>query len=227
MTVSNNKHNQDYTEKEEVYFDSARMDIIAILPDQINKVLEVGAGTGATLGYIRDKWNVTKTVAIEPFASAAKLAEKHVDLVLNKAVEDVGVGDLGDAPFDLILCLDVLEHLKDPWSEVEKLTQLLSPGGKMIASLPNVNHFSVILPLIFKNEWTLTDAGILDRTHLRFFVKTTAVELMASPDLELVDICTNLPWRGGLTPIINRLTLRLFERFFAQQYIITVQKKLQ
>ena len=218
------KHHQNYTEKDDLYFDRARMDIISIIPTHIKKVLEIGAGTGATLGYIRTNWKTVKTVAVEPFTKAAKLAENNADLVLNKAIENLGAEEFEDAPFDLILCLDVLEHLKDPWTEVEKLTKLLSPGGHIIASIPNINHHSVVYPLIFKNDWSLVDAGILDRTHLRFFVKKTAIALMICSDLELVDICTNLPWRGGITPVINKLTLGLFERFLADQYFITAKK---
>ena len=48
----------------------------------------------------------------------------------------------------------------------------------MIVSVPNVAHLSVSIPLLFRREFAYQDAGILDRTHLRFFVEDTAVKLL-------------------------------------------------
>ncbi|WP_208103072.1 hypothetical protein, partial [Escherichia coli] len=47
-------------------------------------------------------------------------------------------------------------------------------------SLPNVRHYSVVLPLLFGGRWDYEDAGLLDRTHLRFFTKASAKALLSS-----------------------------------------------
>jgi hypothetical protein len=41
-----------------------------------------------------------------------------------------------------------------------------------------VRHESVILPLLASGAWEYADAGILDRTHLRFFTRASARELL-------------------------------------------------
>ena len=217
------KQIQDYSEKPSLYFGTIRSEILPVLPDNISKILEVGAGSGATIGYIKEKWHVKKAVAVEPFADAAAECKKHVDLVIDKFIEDLVVDDFKDAPFDLILCLDVLEHLKDPWAAVETLSQLLPIGGRIIASVPNVSHHSSLFPLMFKGKWRLSDDGILDRTHLRFFVKETAVELMASSGLHVVDVRAHC--KGRLF-FINKITFGVFERFLSIQYFVTVEKKI-
>lgn len=215
-------HPQDYTEKDEMYFDNLRIGILPLLPENIDKVLEIGAGKGATLAFIQAHWESVKTVAVEPFPEAASTARRHVDVVLDKSIEDLTADDFVDAPFDLILCLDVLEHLQDPWTEVEKLTKLLAPGGRIIASIPNVSHYSCLFPLLLKNQWTLKDSGILDRTHLRFFVQKTAIELMTCAGLGVVDVVPNIKWVKNRASFVNKLTLGFFERFLTLQYYVVV-----
>lgn len=78
----------------------------------------------------------------------------------------------GDLPypqksFDYIIFGDVLEHLYDPWKTLENMHRLLKPGGKILASIPNIMHYSVINELL-DGKWKYADAGILDRTHVRF-----------------------------------------------------------
>jgi tRNA A58 N-methylase Trm61 len=82
-----------------------------------------------------------------------------------------------------MLFLDVLEHLVDPWGAVEIFAAHLPPGGTIVASVPNIRHVSATKDLILHNRWTYADSGILDRTHLRFFVRQTAIELLDRPGL--------------------------------------------
>jgi hypothetical protein len=55
----------------------------------------------------------------------------------------------------------------------------------LIASIPNVQHFRVVLPLLFRGRWRYADFGLMDRTHLRFFTKGSAVELMEHAGLRV------------------------------------------
>ena len=70
--------------------------------------------------------------------------------------------------FDFVLLLDVLEHLRDPLAVLERLRDRVAPGGRVIASIPNVTHGAVRLSLM-SGAFTYTETGLLDRTHLRFF----------------------------------------------------------
>jgi hypothetical protein len=80
-------------------------------------------------------------------------------------------------PIDLLLFLDVLEHLEQPQAVLTRLASALAPGGAVIVSLPNVSHLSVSLPLLL-GRVEYQDSGILDRTHRHFFVKTSVVSLL-------------------------------------------------
>jgi SAM-dependent methyltransferase len=74
------------------------------------------------------------------------------------------------ATFDAIVCGDVLEHLREPETFLRQARSWLRPQGSLIASIPNVRHHSVVRGLLAGN-WTYEAAGLLDRTHLRFFTR--------------------------------------------------------
>jgi 2-polyprenyl-3-methyl-5-hydroxy-6-metoxy-1,4-benzoquinol methylase len=69
---------------------------------------------------------------------------------------------------DTVLLLDVLEHMVNPWAELEFLAQRLAPTAQVIVSLPNVGHLSV-LGSLSQGAFRYAPTGILDVTHLRFF----------------------------------------------------------
>jgi SAM-dependent methyltransferase len=77
---------------------------------------------------------------------------------------------------DCVIFADVLEHLVDPWRTARKYRDLLRPGGTVVASIPNVAHRSVLGGLL-RHRWDYDVQGILDRTHLRFFTRETALEM--------------------------------------------------
>ena len=70
--------------------------------------------------------------------------------------------------FDCVIFGDVLEHLFDPWAVIEKVKPYIKENGVILASIPNVAHISVLAPLLAGN-WTYTEYGLLDKTHIRFF----------------------------------------------------------
>jgi hypothetical protein len=156
------------------------------------------------------------------------------DLVASESVEGVDCsysGNLDDedflkkvitdtGPFDTILALDVLEHLRDPWSVVQLLQTGLTPQGTIVASIPNVNYYGLVLPLVLRGRYDLQDHGILDRTHIRWFAKHGAVELMSSSGLEIELVLPNIIPGGRRNRWLDRATFGFLTRFLALQYTI-------
>ena len=180
-----------YESKAGRYFSEARREIDEFVPDRIGRVLEIGCGSGGTLKHLRASRKIDYALGIELVPEAAALAKLVFDRVEVGNVETFPLTDLEPQSFDLILALDVLEHLADPATVVRKLRELLIPGGRLIVSIPNVSHYSVAFPLFLRGHWRYTEEGLLDRTHLRFFVEKTAVELIASAGLSIDGIKRN------------------------------------
>jgi len=122
---------------------------------------------------------------------------------------------------DLILCLDVLEHLVDPWRVTSFLQKLLKPGGALIISVPNIRNRDILFPLLFKGKWDYTEAGVLDKTHLRFFVRRTAIELVESSGLTVDKVgATGLERKTKKSRIFISLLPDYIKSFLVLQYLI-------
>jgi hypothetical protein len=115
----------------------------------------------------------------------AALARTRLDHVFEGPVETfLDARDAGDLRFDCIVFGDVLEHLADPGTVLQRCRSILAPGGMVVASIPNVAHVAV-RAMLLEGRWDYSDLGIMDRTHLRFFARSTLVELLSSAGLAL------------------------------------------
>ena len=124
-------------------------------------------------------------VEIDPDAAATAAALCEQMVVGNVETLDLDAA-FGDRRFDVLLCLDVLEHLIEPLDALKRLTKLLTPTGIVVASIPNVTHAAVRLQLL-EGKFTYTDTGLLDRTHVRFFDRTEVESLFAGAGLTVVE----------------------------------------
>lgn len=216
---------QDYSTKSEQYFAGARTDIASLLPGRVETVLEVGCGTGATLRWLKESGLATSTTGIEVFRPAAQIAQSNVDrLFVGDAETILDAPDLLNESFDVVLCLDVLEHLVDPWGFVSRITAKLKTGGTLIVSVPNVRHLSVLLDVVLRGRWDYGPEGILDRTHLRFFTRSSAQAMVATDKLRLVRVHHNIPSIRTKAGALNLFTFGLLKDFLSTQFVLASTK---
>lgn len=214
-----------YAEKAASYFGNARKDIAPLLPPTVGHVLEVGCGSGATLAWLQRELGCDSTTGIELFAGAAEKAQTQVNSVLCGPAEEMLQQLPAGKQFDLVLCLDVLEHMVDPWSFLDALVLRMRPGGLMIVSLPNIRFVGVVAPLLLRGQWRYREDGVLDRTHLRFFTRKTALELVEGAGLDIVDQRGNAP--PGRTGVgkLDQATFGLFKEFTAYQWLVSARRR--
>ena len=204
----------------EVYSASLRTDILPLFDRKYSNVLDVGCSTGNTGVMLKDRHLCDFVTGIELFEETAKVAKTRLDVVIVGPVE-AALNQIADHSQDCILCLDVLEHLVDPWSVIKALGNKLKTDGIIICSIPNVRHVSVLFNLIFLGRWQYTDSGILDRTHLRFFTKESCHQLIS------IEGFTHENIRGHIGPksrILNYLSLGIFRNFLFGQYLTRSRK---
>lgn len=208
--------------KQSWYYEFVRKDIAKLLPDYCKNVLEVGCGGGGTLAWLKNIGRAGHISGIEINPEAANIASSRLDMVY-QGDADLILGDIDSESLDLVLCLDVLEHLVDPWQTLIRIYKLIRPGGQLIVSLPNVRHYSVVLPLLFKGQWKYTQAGIMDQTHLRFFSRDSALEMLQTAGFCKTQISSTYTW-GTWDKLKDAATLRLLNEFLTFQYLIRSEK---
>jgi len=198
------------------YHHHVRSEISPLLPATADRIVDVGCSAGVTLAWLKQRYPSAYTIGLE-----ANIALK-LDILQNAdeaRIVDVTkeIPDLGKP--DLMLFLDVLEHLPDPMRVLLQLTSQLAPSGTIIVSLPNVAHLSIAIPLILRGEFSYRDAGILDRTHLKFFVRESAVALVRDAGFRV-----DRGLMGGIDGVKSRLadaiTCHCMRSRLAKQFIL-------
>ncbi|HTR01912.1 MAG TPA: class I SAM-dependent methyltransferase [Thermoanaerobaculia bacterium] len=152
---------------------SPRADLAALVPEGARAVLDVGCSRGATAAALRAR-GVAFLAGIEPDAEDAAAAAAVYDEVRAVALESSGAGF--GRTFDAVLFGDVLEHLEDPSDALVRVRAWLAPSGVVVASVPNVGHWSVIDDLI-RGRFDYVPYSLLSGTHVRFFTRRTLVDL--------------------------------------------------
>lgn len=158
---------------------------LVLLTGEGGRVLEIGPATGYITAALKRRGCRVTAIEIDPVA--ARKAEVFAERVIIADVEelDFEVTFGPDDRFDVALFGDVLEHLKDPGRVLRAVRRLLTDDGRVVASIPNVAHGSIRLSLL-TGEFTYLEQGLLDRTHLRLFTKTTIEELFSAADYRVV-----------------------------------------
>lgn len=209
------------------YFNHVRADMMRFVPRGAARLLEIGCGAGGTMAALRERQAVQWAGGVEYVPEAAEQAKAAFDKVWCIDAETTPFeGEIPPASLDAILCFDVLEHLVDPWSLVKRLTALLAQGGCLVVSVPNIRHWKFVRDLLFRGDFRYRDAGLLDRTHLRFFVRETAIELVTCGGLELAHVGPAKQWRSWSRRwLLSRLTFHAFDALAPIQFALVAQKR--
>ncbi|AWB10356.1 2-polyprenyl-3-methyl-5-hydroxy-6-metoxy-1,4-ben zoquinol methylase [Thermodesulfobium acidiphilum] len=214
-----NEFRDIYNRKNNKYFSGIRYDIINLIEGFNHNILELGCGAGNTLVELKKQGKAKNAVGIDIIDLGQS---KKLDKFILADIENIELNSLNEY-FDVIICADVLEHLKDPWSVVRKLKNFLKTDGVLIASIPNVREYRTILSILLNGDFKYVESGILDKTHLRFFCKKNMIDLFESSGLKVCKITYNL----HLAPrrkVFNKLTLKFFEEFLVVQYLMVAKK---
>lgn len=206
------------------YYRDFRSDILPLLPKFSSRVLDVGCANGVTGGYLKKNKLAAEVFGVEMNPHAAEQAQTVLDKVVQQDLNKNPSLPFEDASFDTILCLDVLEHLIDPWSTLQHLKGFLKKEGRIIVSLPNVQHFRTSLRLAFCGEWKYQDAGTLDITHLRFFTFRSAQELAVKSGYRVEKIIASNRMEGPKAKFLKRISLGLLDPLLDYQYLLDIRQ---
>lgn len=135
-------------------------------------VLEFGTADGVLTKYLKEELNCS-VFGIEIDEAFAHAASKYTNMMYVGDIEKYDwIKCYKEYKFDYIIFSDVLEHLHHPSLALQQAMSLLKESGSILVSIPNIAHSSIILSLLHET-FEYRDTGLLDKTHLKFFTKSS------------------------------------------------------
>ena len=217
------------------YGDRPRTELIGLIQEPPGHILEVGCSSGATGMAIKQKFPNVKYIGVDSDKESAEIAQTRLDDVIVADIDKVQLNTLGfkKESFDHIICADILEHLYDPWKMLFDLRDYLTPDGRIIASIPNVQHINNIINLMNGNWRYNVNGGLLDATHIRFFTLNEIVKMFNGTGYDIINCSGADPklksdkWPTDFdfgTFVLKNVTEKEASKFAVFQYFIIAQR---
>jgi 2-polyprenyl-3-methyl-5-hydroxy-6-metoxy-1,4-benzoquinol methylase len=146
------------------------------------RVLDIGCGNGATCGFFIEKG--CEVVGID-------LSESGIDIARQAhpkgRFEILGAGEdtlaqLKEAPFDLVVSTEVVEHLYSPRPYAKACVEALKPGGKFVCTTPYHGYLKNLV-LSLANKWDTHANPLWDGGHIKLWSRASLSTLLTEAGL--------------------------------------------
>jgi SAM-dependent methyltransferase len=169
--------------------DHPRPELVELLPLAARNLCDVGCSAGAAGAAWKKRVPAGRVTGIESDPRAAAMARGRLDRVLSAdAFEALEALRQEGAVFDAFLFADILEHLEDPIRALSLARRLARPETRLVASVPNVGHLSLVRDLVL-GRFDPVPAGLADVGHLRWFSRNFLCEALEEAGWNVVKLC--------------------------------------
>lgn len=184
------------------------------------RCVDVGCGTGNSYAVELHRSGVAYTGFDVSREAVAAVRRAGMDA---EVIADASQLPVPDLSVDLVLCIEVLEHLFAPADAAREILRVLRPGGRLIASTPNVAYWRMRVNLLAGLWNPLGDELSLEQPwrdpHVRFFTPDTLARMLRSAGFSdvtttagngrFLDHLTSRPTAFGQSALYRRLQDRL------------------
>jgi 2-polyprenyl-6-hydroxyphenyl methylase/3-demethylubiquinone-9 3-methyltransferase len=147
------------------------------------RVLDVGCGNGFTCGeFLKRGCTVVGIDLSEQGIAQARRAHPQGRFELLPA-DDQLLARLNEAPFDLVVSTEVVEHLYDPRSYARGCFAALKPGGRFICTTPYHGYFKNLL-ISLAGKWDFHANPLWDGGHIKLWSRATLFQLLTETGFE-------------------------------------------
>jgi 2-polyprenyl-3-methyl-5-hydroxy-6-metoxy-1,4-benzoquinol methylase len=188
--------------------------IAAVLAARLSppaNLVDVGCGEGALALRLADGGYAVTGLDLapdSPLPGEPSVAYQRVDLT-DPAARDAFASE-HEGAFDAVLLIEVIEHVRDPWSAVEMCARLARPGGLIVVSTPNITSYFSRFRFLTGGRFHQFEEADLSYGHINPMHPRKVELVMADSGLELLDTRPGpaLPvvaWDPGIRPFSVRL----------------------
>lgn len=155
------------------------------LPEK--KVFDIGFGFAQALIYLKEKGLTVS--GLEPSIEGVNYARKNGITAFHAGIESYDV--VGKEKFDIVLLLNVLEHLRNPAETLDKIkNQLLERKGLLVIDVPNdFNLFQEVA----NAEYGLNEWWVVAPTHINYFSVSSIKKLLQDCGYNVFDYAASFP----------------------------------
>ncbi len=190
------------------YHAVVNQELLSLLPANCRHVVDVGCMGGALARAYRERNPASRYTGVEIEPEYAAQACRFCDDVVVGSIEALeGAAFKALCTADCWVFGDILEHLWDPWLLLKRVRESSANAPTMVACLPNAQHWSVLARLVSGN-FRYEPSGLLDRTHIRWFTRTTLREMFEGIGYRIVGELPKIhpePMPDVLRPAIGQL----------------------
>lgn len=194
-------------------------------------VLDIGCGSG----YVSEQCRIlgAEVCGVDMSSPLPGKVDQFIQADLNKGLAQQSIFD-----FDVVLLLDIIEHLLDPEKflvDLRSVAPLMTERAEgiretppvVLISTPNIAFISIRLGLLF-GRFNYAERGILDITHRRLFTKKSLLHMLKNCGYEVEKVIpVGVPAGAVITGRLGRwiekfssFCAKLLPTLFAFQYIV-------
>lgn len=186
------------------YYKNERVDVINIIPNvSYASILEIGGGEFPTLKRLKEKFN-SEAWGVD----IRQTSNTNINFIYGSIEDDNTLNQIPDNYFDLIVANDVIEHLVDTDKFFAAIFAKMKKGGFLALSVPNVRQMRSMFHILIKGNFPRHDAGLFDKTHLRWFCKR-----------DILNIAENHGFETVMTKSVGRIVPNIIQNMVIAEFL--------
>jgi glycosyltransferase involved in cell wall biosynthesis len=195
-----------------------------------SRILDLGCADGRLGELLRACGHEVTGVDLHKSDGVGERVDRFFEADLDRGIPDEVGGD-----YDIVLCADVLEHVREPRALLQQAQTHLAPHGTIVASVPNFGHWYPRARVAL-GRFDYDRRGILDVGHVRFFTRKSFERIVKGAGLaarrtESIGLPLEALNRGGqdsnnrATPIgkVERLAVDVWPTMFGFQFLYELE----
>lgn len=191
------------------------------------RMLDVGCGDGIICYFVKNK--VKEIYGIDNNKKDLLKAKKN-GLRIKSCCLDTEKFPFSGNFFDVVTCLDVIEHIKNPNFLLSEIFRILKKEGLIILSTPNIRFSDHLFKLVLKGKFPKTseDSNFYDGGHIHFFTFLDIKDLLTKSGFQVIqeEGIINKKERGWKGKLVEKILGKKFMLELRSAGILMIAKKL-